>query len=78
MTGVVEVNARAPLVRITSEFRMPFGKASELDLMANLALRFGKTSNVKVFTMMLLVAGRAGQLARFHSTNISDGSPSPE
>jgi hypothetical protein len=75
---VVEINAGAPLVRITSEFRVPFGKAGELDLMANLALRFGKMSNVKVFTVMLLVAGRAGQLTRFHSTNISDGRPGPE
>jgi hypothetical protein len=78
MTGMVEINARAPLVRITGKFRVPFGEASELDLMTNLALGFGKMSNVKIFTMMLLVAGRAGELARFHSTNISDGRPGPE
>ena len=63
MSGVVEINARAPLVRITGELWMPLDKASELNAMANLALRFGKMSNVKVFTMMFLVAGRAGQFA---------------
>ena len=78
MAGVVEINARAPLVRIAGEFRVPLGKASELDAMTNLALRFGKMSNVKVFTMMLLVTGRAGQLARFHSTNVSDSRPGPK
>ena len=63
MAGVVEINARAPLVRITGEFWMPLDKASELNAMANLALRFGKVSNVKIFAVMFLVAGGASQLA---------------
>ena len=71
---MVEVKARPPLIRIAGEFRMPFGKAGELDAMTNLELWFGKMSNVKVFAVMLLVAGRARQIARFHSIHISDSS----
>ena len=32
------------------------------DAMTDLALRFGKMRNVKVFAVMFLVAGRAGQI----------------
>lgn len=63
MAGVVEINARAPLVRIAGEFRMPLCEANELDAMTNLALRFGKMRNVKIFAVMFLVADRAGQIA---------------
>lgn len=61
VAGMVEINARAPLIRIGGKLRMPFGKTGELHAMTNLALRFGKMSNVKVFAVMFLVADRARQ-----------------
>ena len=63
VTGVVEINAGAPFVRILGEFRVPFGKAGELGAMTNLTLGFGEMSNIKIFAVMFLVAGRASQIA---------------
>jgi len=67
---VFEVDARAALVRVTGEFGMPIRKTRKLDTVTDLTLLLGKVSDVKILSVMFLMAGRARQLAGPHPIHI--------
>lgn len=73
MTGVIEVEARAALVRVTCEFGVPVGETRKLNPVTDLTLVLGKVSHFKILAVVFLVTGRAGELANFQMVHGNRG-----